>query len=297
MRYWLSAVLLALAASGQAAASELAGRIWAPGEGRFVAPSEVERAVAAARFVLLGEEHTIEAHHALQAHLLRAAARDGQPAVVFEMIPISRQSAIDAWRAAPAPNPADLGPAVSWAERGWPDWQLYMPLAEVALERDLPLLAGGPAREQLRTVARYGLAGLDDARERELGLDRSLPEAGHERLLATLRAVHCGEGHVPAMRMLAAQRLRDAAMAEQLRAAADRHGRAALIAGHGHTRADHGVPQYLDAGADEVVAIAFRGTDGIGAIHEHVAASGGALPYDYVWLTQGRVAKRDCGES
>ncbi|MEX0607494.1 MAG: ChaN family lipoprotein, partial [Halofilum sp. (in: g-proteobacteria)] len=217
MPRWLAMLLLTLAtAAGSAHASELAGRIWAPDQDRFVAPAEVERAIANARFVLLGEEHSIAAHHALQARLLRVAARQSRPAVIFEMIPAPRQSAIDAWRRAPNPTAAELGPAVAWSERGWPDWNIYLPIVEVALERDLPLVAGAPADSRLRSVAGAGLESLTAERQRALRLDRALPEAGHERLLATLRGVHCGQSHAATTRMLAIQRLRDATMAEHL---------------------------------------------------------------------------------
>lgn len=296
-RMQAAAAALVLTAAGEALASELAGRIWAPQADRFVAPAEVERAAADARFVLLGEEHTIAEHHVLQARLLRATAHGGRPAVAFEMIPQARQEAIDAWREAPNPAPADLGPAVAWSERGWPPWRLYVPIVEAAVENDLPLLAGAPEQQQLMSVARSGLTALEPARREALRLDRALPEAGHERLLATLRSVHCGEAHAPATRMLAVQRLRDASMAERLRAAAARSGAAALIAGHGHTREDYGVPQYLNTADEEVVTIAFRGTEGRSEIRQHVAAAGGALPYDYVWFTEGGVASRSCANS
>lgn len=290
-----AAVLLALLAfSGAAAAEPLAGRVWAPDEARFVEPDAVTRAVAGVRFVLLGEQHPIARHHVLQARLIRAAAQQRQPAVVFEMIPRSRQGDIDAWREAPEPAVAAFGPAVGWDERGWPDWRLYEPIARAALAQDLPLVAGAPARAQLRPVARSGLAGLEPGRRAALGLDRPLPADARDRLLATLRAAHCGEMHAPATRMLAVQRLRDASMSERLRTAAGDAG-AILVAGHGHTRRDYGVPRYLNADEDDVVAIAFRATGGIGdRIADHVAAAGGELPYDYVWFTEGQVSARPC---
>jgi uncharacterized iron-regulated protein len=284
---------LLLALSSPLWADTLAERVWMPAEGRFVEPAVVERAVASARYVLLGEEHPVARHHELQARLLRAAARQRQPAVVFEMIPVSRQSGIDAWRERPDPEAAALGPAVGWNERGWPDWALYAPITEVALMRELPLWAGAPAPTELRTVARDGLRKLSAERRRALRLDRPLPGPARERLLETLRAAHCGEMHTPAERMLAAQRLRDASMAERMRASGA--GGAVLIAGHGHVREDYGVPRYLDRAGDDVVTVALRTTGGTGEhIADHVAAAGGALAYDYVWFTSGRVGGSVC---
>lgn len=274
-------------------AEPLAERIWMPAESRFVEPAAVERAVASAHYVLLGEEHPVARHHELQARLLRAAAQQRRPAVVFEMIPVTRQPDIDAWRSEPNPDVAALGPAVDWNKRGWPDWRLYAPIAEVALARQLPLRAGAPAPAELRTVARSGLDRLAPERRRTLRLGRPLPEAARKRLLETLRAVHCGAMHAPAERMLAVQRLRDASMADHLRASGS--AGAVLIAGHGHVREDYGVPRYLDRAGDEVVTVALRATGKTGDhIADHVAAAGRVLPYDYVWFTAGRAGARAC---
>lgn len=286
--------LLALTLCAPLRAEPLAERIWMPAEGRFVDPEAVEHAVATARYVLLGEEHPVERHHQLQARLLRAAARQRRPAVAFEMIPVTRQDNLDAWHARTEPDAAALGAAVAWNERGWPDWRLYAPIAEVALTHGLPLLAGAPPPQEVQTVARNGLGALSPERRRALGLDRPLPQTARERLLTTLRTVHCGQTHVPAERMLAVQRLRDATMAQQLRRSGKPGG--VLIAGHGHVREDYGVPHYLDRGGRDVVTVAFRTTGGIGDhVADHVAAAGGALPYDYIWFTAGQFSGRDCG--
>lgn len=294
MSHRLALFLLALAVCAPLRAEPLAERIWMPAEDRFVEPEAVEHAVATAHYVLLGEEHPVERHHRLQARLLRAAARQRRPAVVFEMIPITRQEDLDAWRARPEPDAAALGAAVAWQERGWPEWRLYAPIAEAALAHELPLRAGAPPPEELQTVARHGLAALGLARRRALKLDGPLPDTARERLLTTLRAAHCGQTHAPAERMLAVQRLRDASMAQRLRGSGNTGG--VLIAGHGHVREDYGVPRYLDRRGDEVVTVAFRTTDGTGDhIADHVAAAGGTLPYDYVWFTVGQVRERGCG--
>lgn len=290
----LALYLLALAVCAPLRAEPLTERIWMPAEDRFVEPEAVEHAVARAHYVLLGEQHPVERHHRLQARLLRAAARQRRPAVVFEMIPITRQDDLDAWRAQPEPEAAALGAAVSWQERGWPDWRLYAPIAEAALAHDLPLRAGAPPPEELQAVVRDGLGALGRDRRRALRLDRPLPDPARERLLATLRAAHCGKTHAPTERMLAVQRLRDAFMAQRLRGGGNAGG--VLIAGHGHVREDYGVPRYLDRGGYEVVTVAFRTTGGTDDhIADHVAAAGGALPYDYVWFTAGQVSGRGCG--
>lgn len=69
-----------------------------------------------------------------------------------------------------------------------------------------------------------------------------------------------------------------------------------LIAGHGHVREDYGVPHDLDRGGRDEMTVALSMTGGIGDhVADHVAAAGGALPYDYVWFTAGQISGRDCG--
>lgn len=63
-------------------AAALAGRVRVPAKQRYARPAELERAVADAAIVLLGETHPVARHHELQARLIRAAARGRRPAVV-----------------------------------------------------------------------------------------------------------------------------------------------------------------------------------------------------------------------
>ncbi len=289
---------LALAPAPAVAGDGLTGRIWVPDEARFTTPAEVDSAVGRADFVLLGETHTVARHHALQARFVRAAAHERRPAVVFEMIPADGQADIDRWRTGGAPDPAGFGPAVGWGERGWPAWSHYEPIVRAALDRELALRAGAPARDVLETVARQGLAAAGEAARGLPGLDDALTASGRGRLLDTLRRVHCGiPEHAPVDRMIAVQRLRDAAMARAMLAADDATGDGAvLIAGHGHTRGDYGVPVYLERAAPQrsVVSIAFFGTIGAPTIAAQRAAAGGKLPFDYVWFTEGGEPAPDC---
>lgn len=280
-------------------AAELAGRIWVPAEERFARPAELERAVADAAIVLLGEAHPVARHHELQARLIRAAARGRRPAVVLEMLPRTAQGAIDAWRARAPVDAAAFGAAVDWHGRGWPDWSIYTPIVRAALDRDLPLYAGAPAPGELDAVGRAGLEALAPHVRAALGLDRALPRAARARLAATLRRVHCGlDTHAPVARMVAVQRLRDARMAARLLEVAGTDG-AVLVAGHGHVRRDHGVPWYLARhdGDRRVVSVALLGTDGVDdTVAAHAARAGGMLPFDYVWFTAGGSPAAACNE-
>jgi uncharacterized iron-regulated protein len=73
-----------------------------------------------------------------------------------------------------------------------------------------------------------------------------LPAPLADALRRELEEGHCGALPPQALGgMAAAQRYRDAHMADALLGAAQRHGSAILIAGNGHVRADRGVPWHL----------------------------------------------------
>ncbi|MFP2908704.1 ChaN family lipoprotein, partial [Pyxidicoccus sp. 3LFB2] len=75
----------------------LTGRIWDVKGNRFVDEAELLRALAGARFVVLGERHDQGDHHQLQAKLVRALASSGRkPALAFEMLDVEQQPAVDA---------------------------------------------------------------------------------------------------------------------------------------------------------------------------------------------------------
>lgn len=291
---WTLASLALVAGAGPSAGGELAGRVWSSEREAFVEPARVADAVADADYVLLGETHTHARHHRLQARLIDAASSARAPALVLEMVTRERQSAIDDWRGGDADADA-FGPAVGWNERGWPDWSIYQPIIERALAHDLPILAGGPARATFASVAQNGLDGLTRERRRALRLDQPLPEALATRLEATLRRAHCGETHAPMERMVALQRLRDAAMAERMRAS-DADG-AVLVAGRGHTRRDFGVPHYLGEAAADSVAVALRGTRADMDLADWRQADDGTMAHDFVWFTADEPPEVPCPDA
>jgi uncharacterized iron-regulated protein len=133
------------------------------------------------------------------------------------------------------------GPRSTW------HWPFYLPIIQLALEHDLPLVAGNLSRADASRVVRQGYAeALGMSRTAALGLDGPLApslQAAQER---EVDAGHCGA--LPAFMLPAmarAQFARDAVMADALRSNASRG--AVLIAGNGHARRDLGVPRWLGA--------------------------------------------------
>ena len=105
----------------------LVGTIWTS-DFEAVTISELEKALANARFVLLGEIHNNPDHHRLQARFIETLVRKGRrPAIVFQMIPANLQAELDSHVQRGVSEAGTLGKALGWEERGWPDWTIYQP--------------------------------------------------------------------------------------------------------------------------------------------------------------------------
>jgi uncharacterized iron-regulated protein len=271
----------------------LVGRIRDVAGQRFIDEATLVGRLARARYVLLGERHDNPDHHALQARVVRALAAVGRrPAVAFEMLAPSQADALARHLAARPRDAAGLGRAVSWETSGWPPWPMYAPVAQAALDAGLPIVVANLDPERARAVGREGVAALDPALVARHGLDRPLPDAPGDALAAEIRDAHCG--HAPADRlagMVAAQRARDAQMAEALLNAPGGDG-ALLIAGAGHVRKDFGVPFYLERieRARPTVSVAFLEVDP----GRPRAEPDAGLPFDYVWFTPAVDAGDPC---
>jgi len=266
-------------------------RIWDVRATRFVSESQLVGYLAAARYRLLGEVHDNPAHHAIRARVIAALAATGaRPAVVFEQLDLDHDDAVVAAQAAGA-DAETLTDAGRLDRKAW-EWPLHKPIFDVALGKGLPVRAGNMPRESLR-------GDLQSALDKDSGASwyarfhaARWTEAQAAALRADIVEGHCGklpEAVVP--RIVLAQRVRDAAMAQALVNDATAAG-AILIAGNGHVRADLAVPVYLHApgmpdadapsvslGLIEVTADEERAGD---FPRQVVAANPG---FDYIWFT------------
>ena len=269
----------------------LVGRVWSVAEADFVEPETALYRLAEADFVMLGEKHDNPDHHRLQTWLVEAMLALGRkPAVAFEQITEDKEGALyDHLTLAPG-DAAGIAEAVGWAETSWPEWSMYQPIAQAALDAEAPLLAANPADALVQGIAGMGAPPEPEDRAR-LGLDDPLPEALQAALEQEIVDSHCG--YLPAEMappMADAQRARDGGMAERIvRAATELPlDGAFLITGNGHARADRGVPLQIArlapasttaaAGILEVV----EGRDEPTAYAEDYD---GALPFDYLFFT------------
>jgi uncharacterized iron-regulated protein len=224
----------------------------------------------------------------VQAALVRALLAVGRrPAVAFEMFTADDAPAIARQLAVAPRDAAGLAGAVDWARSGWPDWAYYQPIAQAALDFDLPIVAANLAPATARALARGQRSVLADDFAARYALDRPLPGTAQAALTAEIREAHCN--HLPAERvdgMVLAQRARDATLADRMLTATG--DGAVLIAGNGHVRTDRGVPIYLRArepAAVIAVLAPLEVRDGATQPAAYATAADGALPYDFVWFT------------
>ena len=268
----------------------LTGRIWDVSAASYVDRRTLVSRLVRGRFVLLGEKHDNPDHHVLQARLLRALIDAGRrPAVGFEMFNMDDSPAIARYVAAAPTDAAGLGEAVNWNKRGWPDWAMYQPIAEAALEARLPIVATNLRPATVQTLRRGGVAALERSVVRQLGLDRPLPQDILAKMEVEVRRAHCGYASEAAVgAMVTVQRARDARMGESMIAVGQRDG-AVLVTGAGHARNDRGVPAYLAAKAvgETVISLVFMEV-GEGKTEPTAYArrfGSNTLPFDYVWFT------------
>ncbi len=269
----------AMAQTPAQAPHALQGRVWDTRTQQFISEPMLYQRAVAARYVLLGEKHDSEAHHARQLDVLRGmAALGAQPALAMEQLDAEHQDALSRAQSAGQTDAEALADAGQLNRKGW-RWPMYKDLMAFAAQRQWPLRAANLSRADARKIA------LGD-------VTPTLPAATPAQLAALENDVvqgHCGHRPEPARLagIVAAQRARDARMAQVLDAVG---GPVVLIAGAGHVRSDRAVPRYL-AEPEKALAIALVET-----------VAGKAEPADYdragfdvLWFTEpGEVRPDPC---
>lgn len=268
----------------------LVGRLWDVAATRFIDRTTLTDRLTGSRFVLLGEKHDNPDHHRLQAWLLQAMIDAGRrPAVGFEMFSLDDAPALTRHLANHPTDAAGLAEAVNWRRSGWPDWALYQPIVEVALQNRLPLMATNIAPATARALGRGGLEAADAELVARWQLDRPLASDVEAAMATDIREAHCGYASGERLdTMILVQRARDAQMAASLVAAGKADG-AVLIAGAGHVRHDYGVPVYLAQQAPGATMTSLAFLEVRQGHHEPTAYASSfrrsILPFDYVWFT------------
>ena len=292
-------IVMVAACATAPATTNGAARIFDVNGQRYIDEPTLVARLAATRYRLLGEVHDNPEHHALRARLVGAlAARGMHPAVVFEQFDLDHEAALRAAQT-PATDAETLADAGQLDRRGW-RWPLHKPIVEAALRAGLPIHAGNLSRAAIDAAERSSQKpdAAWYARLRAAHWSETQARKLHDEIADS----HCGQ--LPASvvpRLVLAQRIRDAAMAQALVTDATRDG-AILIAGNGHVRADLGVPAYLhppglpdasppsvSVGFVEVTAEEARQPD-----FPRGLADPGA--FDYLWITAKATRDDPCAD-
>ncbi len=278
----------------------LVGTIWNT-DFESVTPAQFQEALSKADFVLLGEIHNNPDHHRLQARIIKSLVASGRhPAIVFEMIPTSLQAKLDRYLADGHGDASKLGKLLRWRERGWPDWAIYQPIAEVALAKGLPLVAGGLDREVIKAAANSPPPPAYTKTVEEFGLEAPVRPEITEALSREINEGHCNLLPDAAVApMIKIQRARDAYLAKAMISAKGGQG-AVLIAGSGHVRKDWAVPSMIRRKLPDaaVVSVAFLEVDPerTSPSAYDQAVPGLAKPFDFIYLTPRADLTDHCAE-
>ena len=272
-------VCLMLSHFSLAQASETAGSCdhhvaqWLePASGEILAGEQIFKRLERSRIVLLGESHTSMAHHRWQQYMLSALHSSNTNMVVgLEMLPRSKQPALDAWSAGKLTEKEFLEQS-EWQKVWGYDAGFYLPLLHFARLNRLPTIALNIDRELVSQVGQKGWRAL--TKEQRMGLSDPAPaSAEYRNSLAQLYAYklslndgaeddNSGEPDLDEVlrseafsNFVEAQLTWDRAMAEAL-AAAYRRDPAAIvvgIVGRGHLEYGYGIPHQLaDMGIEDV---------------------------------------------
>ena len=227
------------------AAHPLLDKIWSTGSASFVSADQLAVGIAGVDFLLLGEVHDNARHHELQARLI--AGFGGPPKSVkvgFEQLDSSQAPALEQYLQEYPDDATGLGAAVDWSGSGWPDWPLYEPVFQQALDKGwqpIPLMFAG---QQSRLILSEGYSAvLGENALAALQPASALSAAQKAEVETLMRLSHCGK--LPAEylpRMVTIQTAKDAHMAWTQ---ATSGPRGIMIVGDGHARKDRGIPLFL----------------------------------------------------
>ena len=243
-----------------------------PASGETLAGEQIFKKLERSRIVLLGESHTSMAHHRWQQYMLSALhSRNTNMVVGLEMLPRSKQSALDAWSAGTLTEQEFLEQS-EWQKVWGYNARFYLPLLHFARLNRLPTVALNIDRELVSQVGEKGWQGLTE--EQRMGLSDPAPASDDYRnSLAELYAykLSMGDGAEDDKSVepdldevlrsdafsyfVEAQLTWDRAMAEAL-AAAHRRDPSAIVVGiigRGHLEYGYGIPHQLaDMGIKDV---------------------------------------------
>ncbi len=205
-------------------------------------------AMAAARVVLLGEEHTSLEQKRLQARILDALAERGVTVVLgMEFFERGDDETLARWVSGELDGD-DFLLASGWYERSGGNFGYSRPVMEAARRHRFPVVGLNVPRTILRTVNMRGLDALDEDARREVGPVDTASSAEHRYLIGRYF------GETVAMlppgwfeNMYAAQCVWDVVMARSILARLPEGATMVAVVGSGHAAYGLGIPARIAA--------------------------------------------------
>ena len=183
--------------------------------GEPAAYEDVLEDLAKARVVYIGERHTLQRHHDVQARIVEdLIARDLPLVLALEQLEGFQQPILDEYNTGQI-DFDELARKTDWAQR-WSNYEQYRPIVEAAHQAGMPILALNAKAETVRQVARQGLANLAPELRAELPADINLDDPMYENHVRRLLMVHAMANKDMTRRMFQAQVARDETMAARL---------------------------------------------------------------------------------
>ncbi|MBM3300197.1 MAG: ChaN family lipoprotein [Deltaproteobacteria bacterium] len=208
--------------------------------------------ISLVRLVYVGEIHTVDRHHRVQAELLRRLTeRNAKLAVGMEMFSQGQQQVLDRWQT----GKDDLSALVQ--ELGKEHWTNLMDYESVLLSaRDAaaPIVCLNADDDLVRKIARTGLDGLNESERQQVPEGVNQIDQAHDRLLRLKLRVHKAFQNKSLDNVVLAQALRDETMAQAvIRFIESPQGKDRImlvIAGAGHLNYGFGIPDRVQSRLD-----------------------------------------------
>jgi uncharacterized iron-regulated protein len=180
------------------------------GQGRRTRLSELAPELRKSRIVVVGEQHTDEAHHRAQLNVIQALVQAGaRVAVGLEMFRKDSQLVLDRWTA------GDIGPrefeAAYYDNWNYP-WAAYSPIFEYARAKKIPMVGLNVSRDITRQVARGGFQSLTEAQRGQLSEVTCSIDEEYMRYIRSVYGAHA-HGNMNFTFFCEAQMIWDVAMA------------------------------------------------------------------------------------
>lgn len=231
--------------------------------GEPVAWDEMIEDLSSVNIVYVGERHSVDWHHDVQARLLSALTmQDGHTALAVEMLSAQHQPTLDRYWQGELDFEA-FAEATDWASE-WKNYDDYRVVFELAREQRLPIVALNAPKDLIRAIAMQGgVAGLNETQRAQLPAELDFEDPAYMQWLTLQMGVHLSATDERMRPMVEAQIARDETMAANLAAFLQSETglgrRVMVVTGSGHMNYGLGtvsrVRRHLPEATDRLVVL------------------------------------------